>query len=446
MSIFKIVWKNIKQRSLASVLTMFSIMLGIALVVSILILKQESHDAFSQTATGYEIIVGPKGSSLQLTLNTIYQIGVPIQNMPYDTYTKLKDDKRVKLAIPYVLGDNFKNHRLIGTTPEVFSDFTYQKGKKYSFREGKPFTKDFEAVIGSETALKTGLKIGDTFAGSHGVESYEGYEGMFEHAEFKFTVVGILEKTFTPIDKIIFTSMNSIWEIHHHEAEEKMKERTNPTTDTAKHDGHNHNGHSHDKQEHSKEEEHIKDSDKSVTAVLVSLKSPVYFDLLRRQINENKFEGINAQAVIPVFEIKQLFDIIGNINSILIIIAYLVVFVAVISILVSIYNSMNERKRDIAIMRSLGAKKNTILNIIMLEGFIISFIGGALGIITSHLLIIVFSDTISNIAGIQISGTIFNLFELYILAGTVLLGLVVTIIPALKAYNTDVASNLAPVS
>lgn len=446
MSIFKIVWKNIRQRSLASVLTMFSIMLGVALVVSILILKQESSDAFNQTATGYEIIVGPKGSSLQLTLNTIYQIGVPIQNMPYDTYTKFKDDKRVKLAIPYVLGDNFKNHRFIGTVSEIFSDFSYQKDKKYQLKEGRFFTKDFEVVIGNETALKTGLKIGDKFAGSHGVESYEGYEGMFEHAEFKFTVVGILEKTFTPIDKVIFTSMNSIWEIHHHEAEEKLKERTDAATDTAKHDGHNHEGHNHDKDGQSTDEVHIKDSDKSVTAVLVSLKSPVYFDLLRRQINENKYEGINAQAVIPVFEIKQLFDIIGNINSILIIIAYLVVFVAVISILVSIYNSMNERKRDIAIMRSLGAKKQTILNIILIEGFIISFIGGILGIIISHLLIFIFKDTISNIAGIQISGTVFNIFEFYILTGTVLLGLIVTIIPALKAYNTDVASNLAPVS
>ncbi len=419
MSLFKIVWKSIKQRSLASVLTMFSIMLGVALVVSILILKQESQDAFSQTATGYEIIVGPKGSSLQLTLNTIYQIGVPIQNMPYDTYTKLKDDKRVKLAIPYVLGDNFKNHRLIGTVPEVFTDFSYQKDKKYQLKDGKFFTKDFEAVIGNETALKTGLKVGDTFIGSHGVESYEGSEGMFEHAEFKFTVTGILEKTFTPIDKVVFTSMNSVWEIHHHEAEEKYKERNDTTH---------------------------REMEKSITAILISLKSPVYFDLLRRQINENKFEGINAQAVIPTFEIKQLFDIIGNINSILIIIAYLVVFVAVISILVSIYNSMNERKRDIAIMRSLGARKNTILNIILIEGFIVSFIGGLFGIIVSHVLIFLFRDTISNTAGIQISGTLFNIFEFYILAGTVALGLIVTLIPALKAYNTDVASNLAPVS
>jgi len=432
MSIFRIVLKNIKQRSLASLLTVFSIMLGVALVISILILKQESQDAFNQTATGYELIVGPKGSSLQLTLNTIYHIGVPIQNIPYDTYAKLKDDKRVKLAIPYVLGDNYKNHRLIGTVPEIFSEFNYQKDKKYKLKEGKYFQKDFEAVIGYETALKTGLKVGDKFTGSHGVEEYENEGDILAHNEFKFTVTGILEKTFTPTDKVIFTSMNSIWGIHHHEAEEKLKEN-NPK------DEHNHESHDEDSHE-------IKDSDKSVTAILISLKSPVYFDLLRRQINENKYEGINAQAVIPVFEIKQLFDIIGNINSILIVIAYLVVFVAVISILVSIYNSMNERKRDIAIMRSLGARKNTILNIILTEGFLVSFIGGILGIFISHLLIFILKDTISNIAGIQINGSGFYPFELYILAGTVLLGVIVTLIPALKAYNTDVASNLAPVS
>ena len=286
-------------------------------------------------------------------------------------------------------------------------------------------------MIGSEAALKTGLKVGDKFSGSHGVEAYENAGDILDHKEFKFTVTGILEKTFTPSDNVIFTSMNSTWGIHHHEAEEKRNENKPK-------DEHNHN---HDEHLHE-----MKDSEKSVTAVLISLKSPVYFDLLRRQVNENKYDGINAQAVIPVFEIKQLFDIIGNINSILIVIAYLVVFVAVISILVSIYNSMNERKRDIAIMRSLGARKNTILNIILTEGLLVSFIGGILGIIISHLLIFILKDTISNVAGIQINGTGFYPFELYILTGTVLLGVFVTLIPALKAYNTDVASNLAPVS
>ena len=413
MGILSIVYKNIKQRSLSSLLTMFSIMLGVALVIAIIILRQESEEAFNQTATGYELIVGPKGSSLQLTLNTVYQIGVPIQNMPLNVYELLKNDKRVKLAIPYVLGDNFKDFRLIGTVPEIFTEFEYKKGIRFRIDQGKIFENDFEAVIGSETSQRTGLKPGDTFTGSHGVDSYEGAEA---HDEFKFKVTGILEKTFTPADRVIFVTMNSVWKIHDHEDDNQ--------NDSAA----------------------LTKNENTITSVLLKLKNPVYFDLLRRQINDNKYGGINAQAVMPVFEIKQLFDIIGNINSILIVIAYLVIFVAAISILVSLYNSMNERKRDIAIMRSLGATKFTILKIIVLEGALLSFTGSAAGILLGHIAVYFMKNKISDLAGIQISGTTFSIFELYILAGTLLLGILVSTIPALKAYKTDVAKNLNPVS
>ncbi|HMS65696.1 MAG TPA: ABC transporter permease [Ignavibacteria bacterium] len=419
MSIFRIVIKNIKQRSLSSLLTILSVMLGVGLVVSILILKQESEQAFNQTATGYELIVGPKGSSLQLTLSTIYQIGSPVQNMPLSVYELLKNDKRVKLAIPYVMGDNYNGFRLIGTVPEIFTHFEYKKGANFKLKEGSFFSKDFEAVIGYETAEKTGLKIGSTFMGSHGIESYEGSE---VHEEFNFKVTGILEKTFTPADKIIFTSMNSIWSIHHRES---------PQGADSISEGHDH------KSELSQE-----NSELTITAVLLKLKNPVYFDLVRRQINDNKYEGINAQAVLPIFEIKQLFDIIGNINSILLVIAYLVIFVAVISILVSIYNSMNDRKRDIAIMRSLGAGKFTVLKIIILEGIFISTAGAFLGIITGHAVIFLLKNKISELAGIEISGMTFSNAEIYLFAGTILLGAFVSVLPALKAYRNDVAKNL----
>lgn len=416
MSILKIVLKNLRQRSLSSLLTIFSIMLGVALVISIMILRQESEEAFNQTATGYEIIVGPKGSSLQLTLNTVYQIGVPIQNMPLKTYELLKSDKRVKLAIPYVLGDNYKNFRLIGTVPEIFTEFEYKKGIKYKLNDGEFFAKDFEAVIGYETSQRTGLRSGDSFTGSHGIESYEGSES---HDEFKFKVTGVLERTFTPSDKVIFVSMNSVWKIHHHETADSSE-----SSDTAIE----------------------KRDDNTITSVLLKLKNPVYFDLVRRQINDNKYEGINAQAVLPVLEIKQLFDIIGNINSILLVIAYLVIFVAAISVLVSLYNSMNERKRDIAIMRSLGATKFRILKIIVFEGAVISMLGAVSGVVLGHILIFVFKNKISDLARIQITGTTFNIYEIYILLGTFLLGVIVSIIPALKAYKTDVAKNLSPLS
>lgn len=458
MNLFQIVLKNIKQRKLSAVLTVISTLLGVALVVAILVIKQESAEAFNQTATGYELIVGPKGSPLQLTLNTIYHIGLPVNNMPVKTYELLAKDKRVKLAIPYVMGDNYKNFRLIGTTQNIFTQFEYQKGKKYGFASGKQFENENEAVIGSDVAEKTGLKIGDSFIGSHGVEAYEYAE---EHDEHNFVVTGILQKTFTPNDKVIFIPMESVWDMHYHGVE-NVKGATD-TTKTNSHSGHGHlHGHSHN---NTKEQKNVvKDSisngsnsndssyvssgipedRKTITSVLVSLKSPIYFDLLRRQINDDKFHGMNAQAVIPVMEIMQLFEIIGNINSVLLIVAYLVIFVAVISILVSIYNSINERKRDIAIMRALGANKGMIFGIIILEGLFISLGGAVLGLLIGHLAVYVFSPLISAKTGILITGMTFNIFELYLVLGTIILAMLVSILPAVKAYRTDAAKNLSP--
>ncbi|MBK7159631.1 MAG: ABC transporter permease [Ignavibacteria bacterium] len=411
MNTLRIVYKNIKQRSLSSMLTILSVLLGVGLVTAILILKNESEEAFNQAATGYEIIVGPKGSSLQLTLSTVYQIGLPIQNMPIKVYDLLKNDKRVRLAIPYVFGDNYKNFRITGTVSELFSEFEYKKGIRYKIDEGSFFSNDFEAVIGKEVADKTGLKTGDTFSGSHGIETYE---GASEHSEKKFKVTGILSRTFTPSDRVIFVSMNSVWELHNHENEN--------------------NG--------SEDHHIISDSMKTISAVLLKLKSPVFFDLLRRQINENKYEGINAQAVLPLFEIKQLFDIIGNINSVILVIAYLVIFTAAVSILVSIYNSMNERMREIAIMRSLGARRFLIMKIIIFEGMFLSAAGAVLGSISGHIAVFLLEEKISGLSGIKISGFVFSMFEVYLITGTVILGIIVSIIPAVKAYRTDVSKNL----
>lgn len=411
MNVFRIVLKNIRQRSLSSVLTILSVLLGVGLVTAILILKNESEDAFNQTATGYEIIVGPKGSSLQLTLSTVYQIGLPIQNMPLKTYELLKNDRRVKLAIPYVFGDNFKNFRITGTVPELFSEFEYKKGNKYSLSEGSYFSSDFEAVIGDEVSEKTGLKTGDVFTGSHGIESFEGAP---DHQEKKFRVSGILNRTYTPSDRMIFVSMNSVWELHHQETENSAGEN----------------------------QKVIADSAKTITAVLLKLKSPVFFDLLRRQINENKYAGIDAQAVLPIFEIKQLFDIIGNINSVILIIAYLVIFTAAVSIFVSIYNSMNERMRDIAIMRSLGARRFLISEIIIFEGIFLGLTGALAGSISGHIAVMLLEEKISKLSGIKISGFVFNSFEIYLISGTVILAALVSIIPAFRAYRTDVSKNL----
>ncbi|HRE40349.1 MAG TPA: ABC transporter permease [Ignavibacteria bacterium] len=450
MSIFKIVIKNIFERKLSSFLTIVSTMLGVGLIISILIIREETKKAFDQSATGYELIIGPKGSPLQLTLNTVFHIGLPVNNMPYKTYELLKADRRIKTAIPYVLGDNYKNHRIIGTTSDLLNEFEFIKGKKYTFKEGKTFENKYDAVLGSDVAEKTGLKTGDKFTGSHGVESYEFAE---EHNEHDFIVTGILEKTYTPNDNVIFTSLESVWDIHYHIPESDSKDTlttNNKETHIHNHSNeHNHNhDHNHIHNESDKDTSVVKtlnkipEERKTISVVLVSLKSPVFFDLLRRQINDDKFDGIIAQAVIPLMEIKQLFDIIGNINSILLLISYLVIIVAVISILVSIYNTINERRNEIAIMRSLGAGRKDIFSMIILEGFFITGIGSISGFIIGHLAVYLMSSYISEQTGVYITGLMFGIFELYLVLGTIILGITVSILPAIKAYRTDVATNL----
>ncbi len=411
MNIVNIVYKNIKQRSLSSLLTILSVLLGVGLVTAILILKKESEEKFNQTAAGYEIIVGPKGSSLQLTLSTVYQIGMPVQNMPLKVYELLKDDRRVRNAVPYVFGDNYRNFRITGTVSDLLSEFEYKKGVRYNLENGSFFKNDFEAVIGKEVSEKTGLNAGDTFTGSHGIESYE---GASEHSGKKFRVTGILNRTYTPSDRMIFVSMNSVWELHQREDEVTGND----------------------------EHQIVPDSTKTISAVLLKLKSPVFFDLMRGKINENKYEGINAQAVLPLFEIKQLFDIIGNINSIILVIAYLVIFTSAVSILVSIYNSMNERMREIAVMRSLGAGRFLIMKIIIFEGMFLSLTGAILGCFSGHIAVFLLEEKISALSGIKISGAVFSMFEIYLIAGTVILGMLVSFIPAVKAYRTDVSKIL----
>lgn len=407
MNPFQIVWKNMKQRSLASVLTIISVVLGAALIVSIITIRSEVQNNFSQSAIGYELVAGAKGSPLQLVLNTVYHLDAPTGNLPYSFYEKLKRDPRVKLAVPYGLGDNYKGHRLVGTTTDLFIDFEYMPGRKFEIGEGRVFQKDFEAVIGSEVARKMHLRVGDEFIAAHGIIAAAETEA--DHKEMPFQVVGVMAPSKTPNDRAIFITLDSVHRVHAKHPEEDA--------------------------EHEESNE-----DKEVTSVIIKLKSPLLALLLHRQINE----GSVAQAAFPAMEIKGLFSIIGNAQKVLLGISYLVIVVAAISVLVSIYNSMNERKREIAIMRALGASKLAVFRIIVFESSAICITGGILGVLLGHVVVMASSGMLERISGITVSPFTFSILEPFLIAGMVILGIVTGLLPAAKAYRTDVAQNLSP--
>lgn len=522
MSLWKIAWRSMQQRALASCLTGVSMALGVALVVCVLVIHSVVDRFFVNRGRGYDMIVGAtKGGRLQLVLNTVYHLSQPVENLPYRFYKEfLKDGEHpgkfadfVDVAVPVCLGDSFQDFRVVGTTPEMFE--VWEPYQKYEFAEGRNFDHDnfFEGVIGAVAARATGLKVGDTFQPTHGVEATEG-----AHKHDAFTVVGILQPTGTPNDRALFINMEGFYllsghakdeeegegrgqkaeggsdeheashehdeahdEHHEHDAEmsgehhehgdDEMPEAAGADHGAEGEDGkhehsehadaehamsdhdaehehghdehadHEHGDHDHEHSGHDHEHAHtpLPESQREITAILVRCHFAASKSLLTK-INE----GYEAQAVLPDLEIRSLLDmIVGNLRLLLLTLSFLIVIVAGIGIMVSIYNSMSDRRRDIAVMRALGARRSTVFSVILLESILVSLGGGAAGWLLGHLLLIAASPFVLAYTGFAVSGLQFSWFELGLIGGLIALASIVGYLPALAAYRTDVAKALS---
>ena len=215
MSLWKIAWRSIQQRAVSSSLTALSMALGVALVVTVLVIMGVVSNSFTQNAEGFDLIVGAKGGKMQLVLNTVFHLSQPIENVPWSYYQQFREGKyapMVQTAIPVCMGDNYEGFRVVGTTPEMFDDFEYRQGKFYKFADGRNFEQDafFEGVIGSLVARRTGLKVGDHFEPTHGISGEDG------HKHDSFEVVGILEPTGTPNDRAVFVNMEGFFLLEGH--------------------------------------------------------------------------------------------------------------------------------------------------------------------------------------------------------------------------------------
>ena len=438
MNITTLLLRFLQQRRVASALTVLSVAIGVALTAAILTLRLETERAFSQKDTGFEIIIGAKGSPLQLVLNTMYHIGAPVGNFPLADCERLRADKRVKSSLPMVFGDNVGGFKVIGTTPEFFTKFEYRKGLQIGIAEGKPFTKDFEAALGSEAAQNLRLRVGDSVTVRHGLETNE--QGAHDHG--RMPVVAVLAATGTAIDKGVYMTMHTVWDTHYDEyqesqaAAEQALAKAEGGKSPSANDEHN-NAHHTEEQEHA-----IPPEFTTITALAVKLKSPVFYDSFMRSVNE----GTSAQAAIPIREIMGLFQIVGNINGILLCLSYFVIIVGAISIVVAMYTSLNERRREIAILRSLGAHRRSVVGLMLAEAVIIGFVGSVLGIACSRLGLSLAKSFLQEQLGTKFTLAWWYSFDAPLLFGVVVLTALVALIPAMSAYRTDVAENLAPIT
>ena len=416
MSLWKIAWRSIQQRALASALTAFSMAMGVALVVAVIVIHGVIDQSFRRGAQGYDLIVGAKGSPLELVLTAVYHLGRVPGNISYEAYDELVNGQfasDIQLAIPICLGDNFKGFRVIGTSADMFDRLEYLDGRTYEFAEGRNFRDDAptEAVIGATAARKTGLKVGETFKPVHGSASDRGEE----HAPFE--IVGVLAATGTPNDRAIFVNMEGFYHLHTKPADDAKKEA--------------HHGH-----------EEIPDELKQVTAVLVVV-NPDMVATRRVALPKLINKQLDVQAVAPSEQIARLLEgIVGNVQLILLILAVMIVVVAGIGIMVSIYNSMSDRRHEIAIIRALGARRTTIMVVVLMEAILLALGGGAIGLALGHGLTGVLAPLIADQTGVSVSPMQFQFSELILIPGLIALATLVGYLPAVVAYRTDVAQSL----
>ena len=448
MNLATIAWKSIRQRGLASSLTALSVALGVMLMVAVLVIYGILQSTFSQRAINYDLIVGAKGDPLQLVLSTVYHISPPIENLPYRYYLDLKKDPRVSVAIPVAMGDTTEQggFPIVGTVPEFF-DMDYAPKRPFMVK-GHGFRRDFDAYIGDRVARDNGWGLGTKLKLVHG-----GAETGHVHNE-EFEVVGLLAPTGTPHDKTVYVNLQGFYQIQGHDkplkeaiererkffgepalqGEELKDEMTRIQKKYGVHDHdaadeNGHHGHSHD----------LPEVQKEVTAILLQCKSPIAANLMSGELKK----GNQGQGVNPIVPMQKLLkEFLGPAQSLLLVMTSLIILVSGIGIFVSIYNSMSARRREIAIMRALGAQRGTVLSIILAESIILCVGGGLLGLLLGHGLVFAAAPIAAAKTGLIIDPRAFSPYEFVLFPVLFAIGALVGFLPGMTAYRTDVAESL----
>jgi putative ABC transport system permease protein len=457
MNLLAIAIRNLAYRKFASFLTALSMALGVALVVLVLTISGVIEKSLEKTSNvGYNLIIGAKGSPLQLVFNTVFFLSKPVENIPYSYYMEylpeegrqqeyaklggqLKEPERRGLysflmkggfAIPLCMGDYVEQFRCVATTPDYFALLKHgdANDQDYRFAEGRNFAEFseengyFEAVVGSQVAGELKLRLGDEIHASHGAESGD------QHAQ-GFRVVGILEATGTPNDRGAFVNIEGFYLLEGHVAPDRDEESGLEKANTAQGPA----------RESRLSRVRLPIEKREVTAILLKPNGFAAIGL-EKQVNKTKF----AQAVSPIAQIEGLLGVfVRPLRWALLALTSLVCIVSAISILVSIYNSMNERKKDIAIMRALGASRDHITAIILMESLLIAIVGGLVGWLVGHALGPLSNPWTMPATGVRIDWFSLNSsWEIWIIPGLILVGTLAGVIPAVAAYRTSVSKSL----
>ena len=416
-TIFSIAAKSLRFRKYSVGLTIFAIAISITLLLVVDTVRIQAKDNFVNTVSGTDLIVGSRSGSIQLLLYTIFHIGNPTNNISWNSYQKIAKHPRINWSVPITLGDSHRGHRVIGTTEDIFKYYKFAKSRKLLFEEGSPFEGILDCVIGSKVAKVLNYELGDDITLSHGMSNVS----LTEHKNLQFSINGILEPTGTPIDESILVSIKGIEAVH-------IGWESGVATNTGP----------------SQSELNLNDprlKPETVTAFLLGLKSKHDIFNIQRAINNYKSEPL--LAILPGITLLELWRIVEVLEKILFVIALFVIFSSLLGMLAILLSSLNERRREIAVLRSVGASPAIIFMLLILESIFLLTLSVLLSLLFFYLGIMLLNPLLQHTFGLLIELSPPSALQWLLLGGILFGGLLITLIPAYQSYKNSLQDGLS---
>ncbi len=415
MNIFKLSFKNIFHKPVGTILSIVLLTLAVGIISILIHVNSSIENQMNNNLKGIDMVVGAKGSPLQLILSSVYHVDSPTGNISLADAKSIINNRMVKNSTKLSFGDNHKGFKIVGTEKSFLELYNC------NIENGRVWEKSLEAVVGKKAAEILELNVGDEFTSTHGLGDYGE-----SHEDSEFKVVGILEYSGSVADQLILTSIESVWDIH--------KEHNHDHDEEHDHDHDEEHNHDHDK-----EHDHGDDDEKEITSILIKFDSPMNIISFPRYINEET----NMQAAVPSYEISRLFKIFGIGLETLTYLAYLIMFVSGLSLFLNLLNSLRERKYEMALIRTIGGTKIQTSLMLFYESVILCIIGFFGGIILSRIGILVTSNLLEESLNYSISMPIFlSSQELILLIFSISIGIISCIIPAFNVYKMNISKTL----
>lgn len=417
MIILRLAWRSLLNRRVTAVLTVLAIALSVTLMLGVEKVRMGTKNGFLNTISGTDLIIGARASPVQLLLYAVFRIGDATANITWQTVTDIKARPEVAWLVPISLGDNHKGFRVMGTTRGYFDHYKYRRQQPLEFAEGSRFDDLYDAVLGHQVAATLGYRLGSKIVVAHGAGQVSFGN---DHADKPFRVVGILQPTGTPVDRTVHVSMQAIEAIHVGWESGAAPRAGNQT---------------------SAEAVRLLDlQPRSATALYVGLKSRMLAFSLQRWINNYPEEAISA--VLPGVAFGKLWRILGNLETALLVISAMVVFTAILGMVISVLGSLNERRREMAILRSIGARPAHIFGLLLTEAVVLVAVGTALGTATVYALLWTGQSAIEEATGLYLHLNVMKANEVYLLMYIMIGGLIAAVFPAMRAYYLSLSDGL----